>query len=203
MRLYSYVVRFDVGFAPNPFQGVCSLATCKQDIRERAAVGDWIFGWSSASGGKESTLVYAMRVDEIVSYDEYWNDPRFDEKRPTMRGSRKQAFGDNIYHRSGRGEWIQQDSRHSLADGSPNPDHIARDTKSERVLLGREFVYFGGDGLAAPEALRSSFGRDTVHAGRGYSVNFAPDQMEAAISWARSLEPGLRGRPSHWPRRTS
>lgn len=144
-----------------------------------------------------------MRVDDIVSYDEYWGDPRFDEKRPTMRGSRKQAFGDNIYHRSVRGEWVQQDSRHSLADGSPNPDHIARDTKTERVLLGREFVYFGGDGPAAPDFLRTGFERDIVHARRGYSVNFAPNQIEAAITWAQSLEPGLRGRPSDWPRRTS
>src|SRR5712671_5339411 len=34
MRLYSYVVARDFGFAPNPFFGVCTLATCKPDIRK-------------------------------------------------------------------------------------------------------------------------------------------------------------------------
>lgn len=49
MRLFSYVVRFDSGFAPNPFYGYCTLATCKPPIRRTALVGDWIIGTGSAS----------------------------------------------------------------------------------------------------------------------------------------------------------
>ena len=42
-RIYSYVVRYDSGFAPNPFYGYCTLATCKPDIRGR---GGWrLGGW--------------------------------------------------------------------------------------------------------------------------------------------------------------
>lgn len=41
-RIYSYVVRYDSGFAPNPFYGYCTLATCKPDIRRAAEVGDWL-----------------------------------------------------------------------------------------------------------------------------------------------------------------
>ncbi|MFH1865797.1 MAG: hypothetical protein ABIK85_07930, partial [Candidatus Eisenbacteria bacterium] len=39
MRLFSYIVARDYGFAPNPFCGVCTLATCKPKIRESASVG--------------------------------------------------------------------------------------------------------------------------------------------------------------------
>jgi hypothetical protein len=48
MTLYSYVVAHDFGFAPNPFDGLCTLATCKPDIRKKAAVGDYIVGTGCA-----------------------------------------------------------------------------------------------------------------------------------------------------------
>ena len=37
--LYSYVITRDYGFAPNPFGGICTLATCKPGIRNHAKVG--------------------------------------------------------------------------------------------------------------------------------------------------------------------
>ena len=40
--LYSYVITRDYGFAPNPFGGICTLATCKPGIRNHATVGDWV-----------------------------------------------------------------------------------------------------------------------------------------------------------------
>lgn len=49
MNLYSYVITRDYGFAPNPFWGICSLATCKPQIRQRALKGDWIAGFSGAN----------------------------------------------------------------------------------------------------------------------------------------------------------
>ena len=47
MRLYVYVVTHDNGFAPNPFHGFCTLATCKAPVRERAEIGDWVLGVGS------------------------------------------------------------------------------------------------------------------------------------------------------------
>jgi hypothetical protein len=38
----------DYGFAPNPFFGVCTLATCKPKIRKAAAIGDWVVGTGSS-----------------------------------------------------------------------------------------------------------------------------------------------------------
>ena len=47
MKLFSYVVARDYGFAPNPFFSTCTLATCKPKIRRTASVGDWIIGTGS------------------------------------------------------------------------------------------------------------------------------------------------------------
>ncbi len=201
MSLFSYVVRYDVGFAPNPFFGVCSLATCKQDVRRVAQVNDWIVGTGSRRNGKAGNLVYAMRISEIVNFQQYWDDQRFSAKRPNLRGSRMQQFGDNIYHRDPHRVWIQENSRHSKDDGSVEERHLLRDTKSERVLLGDEFYYFGGDGPVIPEWLRTDYGFDVVHAGPAYRSKFTSEHLLATVQWVQSHEPGLNGRPEDWPLR--
>lgn len=58
--LFSYVLARDAGFAPNPFYGVCTLATCKPRIRASAAVGDWIVGTGSGQEDRLGHIVYAM-----------------------------------------------------------------------------------------------------------------------------------------------
>ena len=123
MRLFSYVVARDYGFAPNPFNSYCTLATCKPKIREAANIGDWVLGTGSKTRGRADHVVFAMRVTETLTFNEYWADPRFRTKRPNLRGSKKQAFGDNIYHRDSDSEqWIQEDSHHSYSDGTMNCD---------------------------------------------------------------------------------
>jgi hypothetical protein len=201
VTLFSYVVRWDIGFAPNPFHGVCTLATCKQDIRRIAQRGDWIVGTGSRPNGKAGDLVFGMKVDEIVSFDEYWADTRFASKKPNLRGSRMQQFGDNIYHHSPDGAWVQENSRHSKRDGSPEPRHIQRDTgRTDQVLLGREFVYFGGDGPPVPPELRDGYGFDLVHDRPAFRNSFGADQIAATADWLQSLDQGLQGRPYDWPR---
>ena len=93
MRLFSYVVARDYGFAPNPFYGYCTLATCKPEIRKVADVGDWDLGTGSKSHGSAPHAVFAMLVTETLTFNGYWSDPRFRSKRPNLRGSKKQAFG--------------------------------------------------------------------------------------------------------------
>ncbi|MFC0668681.1 hypothetical protein ACFSKY_14665 [Azotobacter chroococcum] len=98
MKLYSYVVARDFGFAPNPFFGFCTLATCKPKIRKHASVGDWVVGTGAKSTyDYKGRLIYAMQVSEVLSFDEYWNDARFILKRPNLKGSLKVMYGDNIY----------------------------------------------------------------------------------------------------------
>ena len=91
MRLYSYVVARDYGFAPNPFYGVCTLATCKPMLRRKASIGDWVVGTGSDPNGLTGHLVFAMKVTETMRFDEYFSDSRFQEKKPNLSGSLKQA----------------------------------------------------------------------------------------------------------------
>lgn len=200
MRAYSYVVAQDYGFAPNPFYGRCTLATCKPPIRERAAIGDYIIGTGAAQRNRSDHLVFFMRVDETTAFDAYWNDPRFLRKRPNLRGSKMQAFGDNIYHKHLRTEkWLQADSYHSLPAGRANPRNVNHDTKSDRVLLATEFTYWGGEGPAIP--VQFTRGSDAaIFRGRGYRI--IPERIATPlIEWIRSLnQRGCVGQPLDWCR---
>lgn len=155
MRLYSYIVARDYGFAPNPFHGYCTLATCKPRIRAKAMVGDWIVGTGAKTKyNLAGHLIYAMKVTEILNYDAYWNDPRFLCKRPVLNGSLKLIYGDNIYHQNGH-QWVQTNSHHSLKSGEPNPRNIARDTTADRLLVSTEFIYWGCAAPPIPNLFRS------------------------------------------------
>lgn len=144
-RLYLYVVTRDYGFAPNPFHGVCTLATCKPVVRKGARVGDWVMGLGGVDLGPAARkCVYLMQVSEKLSFDQYWESARFSIKKPVRNGSLKMLVGDNIYHRSSDGEWQQADSHHSNADGSPNYVNLDRDTgTTDQVLISDRFLYFG------------------------------------------------------------
>lgn len=200
MRLFSYVVARDYGFAPNPFGGWCTLATCKPRIRQKAVVGDWIVGLAAKRDKPDPSLVYVMRVDEVLSYDAYWNDPRFFCKKPSRLGSLKQVFGDNIYHRNRAGEWCQADSHHSHEDGSPNLRNIANDTQSERVLIGKQFAYWGSNATRVPAEF-INFRGYTIQVRRSHRNRFPSEFVEAFLAWFEaSGQQGCLGQPFQWTR---
>ena len=51
MAVMGYKLRHDTGFAPNPFHGFLTLATCKPAIRRCRAKGDWVAGFASKETG--------------------------------------------------------------------------------------------------------------------------------------------------------
>ena len=201
MALHSYVVRYDSGFAPNPFYGYCTLATCKPRIRAGAQVGDWIVGSGSksAAASQEGRLVYAMRVEEALTWNQYSSDPRFRSKQPFRRGSRKQTCGDNIYFRKAADTpWQQRDSFHSRADGSADPDHVQKDTSVDRVLVSQEFLYMGGQGPFLPD-LRDAQGRSLCKRSIGHSKFDDPMLIAAVVAWLKELgATGFKGVPFEW-----
>jgi hypothetical protein len=200
MELYSYVVARDYGFAPNPFMNVCTLATCKPKIRARAKVGDWIVGTGTASRNRSGRLVFAMRVDAALSFNAYWDDPEYQEKKPNLRGSKKQAFGDNIYFKPPGKPWQQMNSHHSLPDGCPNNANVRNDTQANRVLIAKEFVYWGGSGPKIPAKFRNYNGID-ICAKRGHKRNFPDELIVAFIDWVKdSGEHGVVAPPLDWDR---
>ena len=157
--LYMYVVDRDFGFAPNPFHAVCTLATCMPRIRAKATCDDWIVGMGGRRLKATGRCVYAMRVTDTKTFDQYWTEKEFFDKRPVRNGSRLMMIGDNIYHRQGlTRDWTQVDSHHSNPDGTPNQINIKKDTSADRVLISREFFYFGRSAPAVPAEILSVLG---------------------------------------------
>lgn len=201
MKLFAYTVAYDIGFAPNPFYGYCTLTTCKSGIRKAAQVGDWIAGIGSKQKDQSGKLVYAMRVTEKMCYNQYWNASRFQVKKPHSAGSLKQRYGDNIYHQCPEsGEWQQEDSRHSLEDGTPNHDHVKRDTKHPLVLISSDFTYFGDQAIDIPDDLRFCKDEDLFQPLRSYRCKFPVDIKCRLIAWIHDLTSGSRihGDPLDW-----
>lgn len=154
MRLFSYIITRDYGFAPNPFHGYCTLATCKPTIRKAADIGDIIVGIGSGAQKSpfKNRIIYVMRVTEKLTYDEYWKDERFNCKIPNMHGSKKQMYGDNIYHTDDTvNRIVQEDSHHSLEGGLENSVNYNRDVPGKYVLISDKFCYWGGEPIDIPE----------------------------------------------------
>lgn len=154
--MYSYIITRDFGFAPNPFGEFCTLATCKPSIRKAAQVGDWIIATGPKTFyNKAGYLFFAMKVEEKLSFNEYWEDDRFQYKKPTFNGSLKQCYGDNIYYFNKElNAWHQQDSHHSLEEGKINKRNLKNDTRAPYVLISKHFYYFGRANVLMPVAFK-------------------------------------------------
>ena len=199
--LFSYVVRYDSGFAPNPFHGYCTLATCKPLIRKRAEIDDWILGTCSDAKDvrRGGYLNFAMRITEIISTSKYWHDPRFQDKKPNMYHSWVAASGDNIYVPVAGGNWDQCDSYHSGANGTSRLDHIKRDTKVPRILVSHDFVYFGGEGPKLPDRFLHDGPMNVLRVKRGYQRIRSESVISSFENWIRSLNrTGYQGKPIDW-----
>lgn len=197
MRLHSYIVEHDLGFAPNPFHGVCTLAACKPRIRRYATVGDYVIGTGSKKRQLQGRLIYIMRIAEIIDFDDYWDDPRFWRKKPVMNGSVSQRYGDNIYHRQQRGgPWLQEDSFHSLEGGLPNLENLRIDTGStDRVLIADRFIYWGGEGPQIPLKFE-----ELIQKTQGHKSIDDKIKISAFVEWASSMgqDNTVMGDPCEW-----
>lgn len=162
-RLYSYKMARDTGFAPNPYFGVLTLATCKENLRRIIQPDNWIAGWTSKSLKKYSTdigkerLVYLAKVSKKLTYAEYWE--HYKEKRPVLTNPDDKAYyGDNIYEPATGGvPNPQQPDTFILHPNSSNKteEKKAKDLSGEYVLVCEEFYYFGAkESLEIPAEIR-------------------------------------------------
>jgi len=144
VKLYTYRLDHDLGFAPNPFYGYCTLACCKTVTRRVARVGDFVAGMAGKGGLKShyKHLIFWMQVSEDMSFTDYWNDPRFSSKRPIVGAYKQKAVGDNTY-RKDNGVWKQEASMHFIPSRPKTYGNIDIDTKTDRILLGENFTYWG------------------------------------------------------------
>lgn len=187
-RVFSYIVVHDTGFSPNPFHGLLTLACCKPLIRRTANVGDIIVGLSSRS----ERLVYATQVAEVIAFEEYWADPRYQSRRPVMNSPQiVYRAGDNIYEPVGGG-YRQLPSFHSNRDGSEDVGLKRTDLSGNHVLVCERFTYWGRSGPALPEELQF------LAVGRGHRSNFNVDQVDTVARWFADLPGGVLGAPTQW-----
>ena len=185
-KLYSYVVRYDTGLAPNPFHGFCTLAVCKPKIRAKAQIGDWVVGTGSDAKGKcrGDNIVFAMRVTDTMTIDQYWGTSSFRSKQPNLAPHvpLEDAFGDNFYYRCPEDPmvWCQIPADHC------DQSSLWHDTKVDRVLISNDFIYWGGDGPAMPEPIRMHLGKRT----RGHRCNFTDGVVQEVVAWVRAIQGG-------------
>ena len=141
-----------------------------------------------------------MCVTETMTFNEYWTNERFLRKRPNLRGSKKQAFGDNIYFNDDANQWHQENSHHSYRGGTPNPQNIQNDTQTDRVLLSADYAYWGGSGPEILPEFRDYDGFDLC-AKRNHKSLFPKGMVDDFVAWFRSLKAnGYLGAPLDWPR---
>lgn len=192
MMFKSYIVARDYGFAPNPFGKYCTLACCKQKIRQHINVGDWVFGTGSKQKNADGKLVFAMYVTEKLTFQEYWDDSRFEYKKPIMNGSLMQMYGDNIYHFDNEsGEWMQKNSHHSLPNGTVNGHNLERDLSGKYVLISEHFYYFRKSAVEIPEKFKSELCTPT----QGHK-NVDKDLALKFIDWlSKNYRPGRHDDP--------
>lgn len=140
--LYCYKMTHDTGFAPNPYHGILTLATCKPTIRRCAQEGYWISGWTSNTvqgknqkfnlKGEPQKLIYLALVSKKHSIADYW------VKYPQKRSKGLTDSGDNIYEPLADGGFKQHDN-----GGGHGPDNKEHDLSGLSVLVCEEFYYFG------------------------------------------------------------
>lgn len=205
MVVYTYVIEHDFGLAPNPFGKYCTLAVCKPKIRKssKLKIGDWVLGTGSKalekSTGKKgllSKLIYAMQVTERITFNEYWSDPRFQYKKPRMNGSRVTMFGDNFYHTDENGIWKQEDSAHSMQDGTCNHGHLKKDISGLNVLISEHFYYFGANAPTIPKEFLVIC-KEGIGEKKFENIKIADE----FINWITvNFKTGIHGDPYNWPK---
>lgn len=184
MKLSAYIVAVDAGFAPNPFGRYCTLACCKPTIRRKAEKDDVIVGTASARSAKPGHLIYAMRVLDVLPYQTYWADQRFQSRKPTAATAISRR-GDNIWYRES-GRWrVLGGSLHDIS-------HRNRDTGGVNAVVAREFYYFGCEAIPVDADFKS-----LLASTQGHKNCREPQTIQRFWDWVTSVAPrtGRIGNP--------
>jgi hypothetical protein len=190
MKIYSYVVASDTGFAPNPFWDYCTLATCKSKIRRIATKGDWVIGTGAVKNVGNNRLIYAMKITHILSLEDYGSDPQFVKKIPGM--GRMEEKGDNIYYRDDKGSVRQRfGSMHSYADRE-NVEYRVDDLGGRNALISKKdhFYYFGREAPEIPGSLHY-----LIKKGPNHKCEFPQSVIDLFLSWIQGMKSGINAYP--------
>ncbi len=178
-----YKMTHDSGFAPNPFWRYLTLATCTPNhMRADLQKGDWIIGVESSilanerekanlNPDIEQLLIYIAKIDEVLTLDQYFRDPRFEKKKFKKSSNYKERRGDNVYYiEDGNWKWLRSHDHESdelcklseeeiffnvedldklWKDEKAREKYgvILQDIRGNRVFISKEFLYFGDKGV--------------------------------------------------------
>jgi hypothetical protein len=177
MKLSAYIITVDAGFAPNPFGRYCTLACCKPTIRRMAKEEDIIVGSASMGAPNPGHLVYAMRVKEVIPYQQYWRDSRFSAKKPSKKTAIRRR-GDNIWHLDRAGNW-------QVCPGACHDESSReRDTGGVNALVATEFFYFGRSALRIPLRFAGMLAQT-----QGHKNTRDPEKIERFWDWISKAAP--------------
>jgi hypothetical protein len=127
-----------------------------------------------------------MRVSEVLSFDEYYRDSRFQKKKPDVHGTWRQRCGDNMYYRDETGEWRQCRSLHHR-----NPQVKHQDLRHPRVFIAEHFYYFGNKAPDIPPSYA-----DLIWRRQGCKWRHDPAVVGGFLDWLQAnFEPGVLGIP--------
>ena len=180
LKMWSYRIVHDKQFAPNPFKGVLTLATCKPLIRrsKESESGVWLAGFAAYSvkdglrpkKGRE-LLIYLAKISEVMTMQDYWKE--YPQKRAQKCGEEfEEYYGDNIY-----------DENLHLANDNHHKDwDFKRDISGKNVLICKEFYYFAPDSrLVVPNEFD-----ELVYKRRGQTLVQNNDLIQKFIDYVRS-----------------
>jgi hypothetical protein len=153
-KLYSYVVRVDSGFAPNPQGKYCTLACCKPAIRRKADEADWVIGTGPVRHNAQGKLVYAMEITKKMGFDKYFQSKRFKTRK------------DRVYYKGKDGKWKWKNNPY----GHDSEESLNHDRSGRYVLISSNYYYFGNKAIEIPKRLR-----EIIKKGPGHKRFYAND----------------------------
>lgn len=198
-RLYTYVLRYDDGAAPNPYWGYCTLAICKPVIRKGALPGDWVVGFCTKErkhdyngvGNDDASyyVAYAMEVKESIMWGDYkgWCESHCSSKVPVPCDSEySKQVGDCIYFEEDKVLKGPILSVHNT--GKQSTEQLANikatDTNGN-VLIATNFWYFGNSPERIPPHLNK-----IRHPYQGQKYIKNQDFLGPFVEWINSIQRG-------------
>jgi hypothetical protein len=191
MKLFTYSIPHDKGFAPNPYHGICTLNTCKPQIRREASEKDWVVGL------KQDSVVYAMEVTEKISMEEYWYrcKKQIPKKIPVYNYpgcSYQDLCGDCQYDFSSTPP-IQLPGFHKT-------NEYIKDLSGKYTLLSTNFIYFGENAIKLPsyltEIAKYSNGKWIGVARKSLANNAFISDFVKWFNFQKRNTQSLRGKPA-------
>jgi hypothetical protein len=187
-KIYSYVLRYDDGAAPNPFWDICTLTICKPAIRRTAQIGDWIIGTGSTNTWVSKyeniyladSIVYAMKITDKMPMEEYEKHchKNLRSKIPVWKTDDwRLRMGDCIYFN------FKDGHKPSIRQSVHNENNRDRDLSGEYALLSDHFYYFG---LAAKE-LHGNL-RQLIKRNQGHRIIEKIELIEEFEKWIEQFK---------------